>query len=447
MGFVQRRILICVLAVVAHPWITLGAVLATVAACSGYAIGWLTISTDQNELFSSKPWFFHDYLQYIDRFRENEAVYIVIEPRDPALHPSIERWTAVADHVTDRLRGLKQVISASCRIPVEQLGRQALLFEDPKKLPQRMADARGLVQLASIWGARPNTLISALGRTPIERSLSGAALQPNRQTAKFIANLADSWDQAIRDPKKKLIVGAGVTDFRVVNAQDPSELGYFYVPDELDRSRHRILVQVYPQRNFQSLTSVTGTINAIRDAAVAAGREFPEFHIGVTGRPALEADQMAATNEDFHKAEVLALIVVFIGMALMLRSIWLALAAEIALGVGIAWTFGWATAAVGELNLLSLVFLIALIGIGMDYLVQILSRYRLEARRVSAPMRCGFASSSTSGRRSTPPAWGRPAHSSSPCSPISAARPSWASSPAADCSFACSPDTSCFPPC
>jgi len=61
------------------------------------------------------------------------------------------------------------------------------------------------------------------------------------------------------------------------------------------------------------------------------------------------------------------------------------LAAEIALGVGIGWSFGWATLTIGQLNLLSLVFLIALIGIGMDYLVQILTRYRLEARRYTRP--------------------------------------------------------------
>jgi predicted RND superfamily exporter protein len=381
MGFVHRRILKGVLAVVAHPWITLCIVFVTIVACSGFAIAWLTISTDQNRLFSSKPWYFHEYLEFISRFRENEAIYIVIEPRDPAGQPPIARWTAAADQITDRLRGLKEVKGAYCRIPLEQLGRQSLLFEDPKKLPERFAGAQGIGQLATIWGSKPSPVISALGRNPIERSLAGAALRPTEETARFIAHLAESWDQAVRDPQKKLSIGDGVTDFHAINAANPAELGYFYLPDETDRSRYRILVQVYPERNFQSLTSVSRTINAIRDAAVDAGKVFPEFHVGVTGRPALEADQMEATNVDSHKAEVIALIVVFIGMAVMLRSLWLALAAEIALGVGIAWTFGWATVAIGQLNLLSLVFLIALIGIGMDYLVQILSRYRLEARR------------------------------------------------------------------
>ena len=356
----------------------------TVAACVGATLCWLTISTDQNKLFSSKPWFFHDYLEFIHRFPENEAVYIVIEPEHPDDHPPILRWTAAADHITERLRGLKEVVDAYCRVPLDELGRQAILFEDPKELPARLAGAQGLGQLARIWGARAN-LLAILGRTPIERSLAGAREQPTDETAAFITHLVVSWDEAIRHPDVNLTVGNGVVDFRAISASDPSELGYYYVPNEMDRTHHRILVQVYPNQKFNYLTAETETIDAIRDAAVDAGKAFPEFHVGVTGRPALEADQMAATDKDSHKAEIAALIVVFIGMSLMLRSMWLALAAEIALGVGIGWTFGWATAVLGELNLLSLVFLIALIGIGMDYLVQILFRYRLEARRYPRP--------------------------------------------------------------
>ncbi len=94
---------------------------------------------------------------------------------------------------------------------------------------------------------------------------------------------------------------------------------------------------------------------------------------------------MRTTDHDTHNAEIVALSVVFVAMAIMLRSVWLALVAEISLAVGIGWTFGWATISVGDLNLLSIVFVIALIGIGMDYLVQILTRYRREARRYVRP--------------------------------------------------------------
>ena len=170
-----------------------------------------------------------------------------------------------------------------------------------------------------------------------------------------------------------------------LSATDPSQMGYYYTFNQNDHSQWRILVRVYPQPKHDSLTAVTHEVDTIRDAAIAAAAPYSEFEIGVTGRPALEADEMRATDIDSHHAEACAIVAVFIAMALMLRSLWLALAAEIALGIGIGWSFGWATVAVGQLNLLSLVFLIALIGIGMDYLVQILTRYRLEARRYPRP--------------------------------------------------------------
>ncbi len=99
----------------------------------------------------------------------------------------------------------------------------------------------------------------------------------------------------------------------------------------------------------------------------------------------LDADEDQVTDRDSRRSEIIALIAVFIGLLVMLRSIWLAFAAELALAVGIGWTFGYATLSVGRLNLLSTVFIIALIGIGMDYLVQILTRYRQEAARHARP--------------------------------------------------------------
>jgi hypothetical protein len=288
----------------------------------------------------------------------------------------LARWTAVADHVTERLRRLPQYVAdAYCRVPLDELGRQGILFEDTAKLPTDFTQAtQQFVPLAQLWG-------QATGVPPLQAFVRAVTLGASDQSANFVAAMADSWIRAVRDPSADLRVGRGVLDVKRMSATDPAQLGYFYVPNELNRSHYRILVQVYPVRILNSLTSVTRTIEGIREAVRQAAADYPEFRVAVTGRPALEGDQMGATNIDSHHAEIAALIVVFIGIAVMLRSIWLALAAEIALGFGIGWTFGWATIAIGELNLLSVVFMIALIGIGMDYLVQILTRYRMEARR------------------------------------------------------------------
>jgi predicted RND superfamily exporter protein len=386
MGFVHRRLLIGVLAVARRPRTTLLIAAAALLLCILATVSTLTISTDQNQLFSGKVPFFRDYLSFIKEFPENEAVYIVIEPKDPATQPPLHRWTAVADEVTARLQSLTDTVRlAECKVPLEELGRQGILFEDPAKLPAELEQARQFVPLAQFWGEKADLATGLLGNTPMERFLAGTAAHADAQTAQFVKLLSDSWIDVLQHPDSRIAVGSTVPDLQRLSATDPLQLGYYYVPNELDRSQFRILVRVYPQPKHDSLTSVTQTVDTIRDNAVDAAKDFPEFTIGVTGRPALEADEMRATDIDSHHAEIAAIIGVFIGLVIFLRSFWLALAAEIALGVGIGWSFGWATLTVGQLNLLSLVFLIALIGIGMDYLVQILTRYRLEARRYQRP--------------------------------------------------------------
>lgn len=390
MGFIQRRLRHAVLHVVAHPKITLLIAGAILAASVGLALARLRISSDENKLFSQKVKFFREFLEFDDKFPENDALYVVIEQGDPSQSIPVSRWTELADAITSRLQAMPQVVEAvDSHIPAEKMGPQGVLFDEPAKVRENFAEFKEFSELIKFWAEKPNAPLTAvLGSTPTERFLSGLSIKlfasaPREGMIPFIGLLADSWLTALKHPDQPLQIGQGLPDVASLDAEDPSRLGYYYVPDESDptRSKHMLLVSVYPRVNYSSMTAISQTIETIRAAIADASRPFPEFTVGTSGRPAVAADEMSTTDRDSNRAEIVALTIVFIVMAFMLRSIWLALAAEIALAVGIGWTFGWATLTLGELNLLSLVFLIALIGIGMDYLVQILAAYRREARR------------------------------------------------------------------
>ena len=193
----------------------------------------------------------------------------------------------------------------------------------------------------------------------------------------------------------------------------PSLYGYNMISDETKRgtpayTTEKIMaINVYAIRDYSSLADVTEPLNHMRAAVERIARDFPEFKKPViTGRPALEADEMSTSDHDTGIAEIRGLSLVFIMLLIFLRNLWLVIVAELCLGLGIGLTFGWAALAVGRLNLLSLVFVIALIGIGMDYLIQILTRYRFEkAAATQGHRRSGPASSATSLPRFPPPAW------------------------------------------
>src|SRR5208282_1267720 len=152
--------------------------------------------------------------------------------------PTLEDWTGVADAVTRRLNEMPDFVRlAQCKVPLDKLGRQGILFEDPAKLPDDVKQAAPLVPLAQFWGEKPNVATSLLGNSPLERFLAGADLHRDDQTAGFVDTLAQSWIGALRDRANPLRVGEGVVDLSSLSSTDPSQLGYYYVPNEQDRSR------------------------------------------------------------------------------------------------------------------------------------------------------------------------------------------------------------------
>src|SRR5262249_50196067 len=132
-----------VLCVVRRPRLTLLIAGLLVAACAGLAAQRLTISTDQNELFSPRAPFFRDYLGFVGQFPENEALYALLEPANPAHRGTIpvQRWTAAADAIAAKVASLGHAVhSVDRRIPLDQLGLQGLLFEDPDRLSQTVEE-------------------------------------------------------------------------------------------------------------------------------------------------------------------------------------------------------------------------------------------------------------------------------------------------------------------
>ena len=378
----QRRLLGMVLRVVRFPRLTLAICAMALVGCVALALARLSIDTDQDKLFSPNVPFFKTFLEYEDKFPENEALYVVIDRTDRSKDPPIAQWTGLADGITARLSKLDKIVErVECRTPVSELGREALLFQDAELVHQEYRQAQDqLLPLARMWGERPNPLAAVLAPSPMQRFLSGMILAPqDADTAKFLTILANSWSDSLRLNKPV------VPDLMQLRASDPGDLGYEYVQDQSDPSNHLLLISVYLVDDPTSATSEADQVDAVRAAADAEAADYPEFKVGITGRPALDADEMSSSDRDSTHSEIIALTAIFIGVAFALRSLWLAAAAEICLAVAIGWTFGWTTVSVGELNILSLVFLITLIAIGMDYLVQILIRYRREAQRYQRP--------------------------------------------------------------
>ena len=113
----------------------------------------------------------------------------------------------------------------------------------------------------------------------------------------------------------------------------------------------------------------------IKDLLVKHGHDDLEW--GITGIPAMEADETAQAIADSTVASIVAFLLVTGLLLLVFRHWMIPLLAATALVIGIAWSFAWVVISVGHLQLLSVIFSAILIGLGIDFALHLIARLRL----------------------------------------------------------------------
>lgn len=104
---------------------------------------------------------------------------------------------------------------------------------------------------------------------------------------------------------------------------------------------------------------------------------YAGIEAGVTGIAAIESDETTQSIADSTLASIVALVLIAVLMVVVFRGVIVPLCALLALLTGVAWSFGFLTLAVGHLQILSVVFTVILLGLGIDFALHILSRLEL----------------------------------------------------------------------
>jgi hypothetical protein len=110
---------------------------------------------------------------------------------------------------------------------------------------------------------------------------------------------------------------------------------------------------------------------------VVADSGIDDLHWGVTGIPAIEADETAQSIRDSTLASIVAFALITVLMIIVFRGVTVPLLAAGSLVIAMAWSFGWLLASVGHLQLLSVVFTVILLGLGIDFALHLVARLEL----------------------------------------------------------------------
>lgn len=353
------------------PWVLVAATLVT-GSLLYYTVNNLGINTNTADMLSETLHFRHLQEDYKKAFPQySDTLVIVVEGDTPDL--AQDASSSLARHAKRKTDLFKTVY-----LPGE--GRffeeHALLYLSPGEL-EDLADNLAKVQpfLAKLIRDQSLRGLFSMLHSAVEAILDGEEidLKPifDRVSAAIEATLNQryyelSWLELMRGKES--------------------------IPDE----RRRLIV-VQPRLDYTKLLPGETPVKGLRRLAKEL-RLDPEhgIHVRITGDVALEYEELRSVSRGAGIAGLLALILVGMVLFAGLRSPRLVLATLVTLVMGLIWTAGFATAAVGHLNLISVAFAVLYIGLSVDYAIHFCLRYKeLIGQGSTHPMALSLAAKDT----------------------------------------------------
>ena len=142
-----------------------------------------------------------------------------------------------------------------------------------------------------------------------------------------------------------------------------------------DPSDLRHMIELRPALNFAGLVPADEAMTAVRRIAEELGlTQRQGITLLITGEAAMFQEELESVRQGLGWVGLASLTLVFSLLVLALRSLWLVTATFVTLIAGLLCTAGFATLAVGELNLISVAFAVLFIGLSVDFGIHLVLR-------------------------------------------------------------------------
>jgi len=163
-----------------------------------------------------------------------------------------------------------------------------------------------------------------------------------------------------------------------------------------DPGRETLLID--PVLNHERVLAARAVMEEMQTMRTRLGLDEGPVRMRLTGSTALRFEEMNSVIEGAGITGLLALLVVTAVMLAGLRSLPLSLIALANLTLGLLITTGFAAIAIGRVNLISVSFVVLYIGLGVNYAVHYLLRYREIAQFESPGKTAAIRSTVSAGR-------------------------------------------------
>jgi len=365
-------------AVYDHPWtFTLsGAVL--LAAAAWLSIFHLGVINNINDLIRSDSPVHKYYLDYKKEFDIREEMIVVIRSDDFA------RNRAAADDLgavfAARRADFQRIYY---RHDFSRMEKKLLFFQTPEELAGTASQLRTLRDILRRSGSKFNL------NTMLDEAIAGFDESRLRQSANLEAfgkeieeftqrldRLAAELEGAPAPPAAAAAPGARPENLEAMRRE--LELNGYLT---FDQGRILLMLLTPTEGARDSFSPYGASIARLREDIRQARERHPGVDIGLTGEPVLLDDEMKQSTEDSAKAAMVTFVLIALLFFFAYHEIVRPALALAVLVVVIAWSMGLTAVFVGHLNVISQACVIMIMGLGIDFGIQITGRYEEELAR------------------------------------------------------------------
>ncbi|MEM9669781.1 MAG: MMPL family transporter [Pseudomonadota bacterium] len=335
--------------VMRHPKTMISVLLAFAALGTLLAVTGLGVNSDTSQMVSSKLDYRRTQLDFEAAFPDEETrIALVVRAR------SEDEADAFSIRVADVLRARTDVVSDVFAASVDPfLVKNGLLFLESDELDEL---------LGNITAAGP--VLKRLGRQPTLDRL-------------YLA-LADAFEpiddsEPIPDALQRAMDSVARTiEMRLADMPEPlSWQDIFHTPDDTDDIHQRV-ISIAPVLDMASLQPARPAVLAI-DKAVAEVVAEGDYEVtaSITGNAVLRTEELASVREGIGVSLAFSFLFIVVLLMVALRSAVLVFTSLVALVITILITAGFAALLFDALNLVSVAFMVLLVGLGIDFMIHL----------------------------------------------------------------------------
>ncbi len=348
-------------------------VLLLVVVCGGVTAARLVIRNNTLDLIRKDSPVFQKYLAYMEEFDVRDEIVVVL--KSDRLKDSRDAANALAVKLNQE-KGLDRVYY---RHDFSPMSDRLLLLADEERL---IGIRRQMEELATLVKGNKQALNlnGILGEASAK--FNDPYLRKSSNWQEFIPFI----EEFVRNLKR--LAKDLETPANAVEKKGLGELSEFeadLLKNEylsLGEDGKTILMLLRPTKEEQkSATPFTGVIQRVRKVVQETQVEFPKVAIGVTGEPVLLDDELRQSESDMKIATLITLTLITIMFFFAYGEISRPLLALVALLASVVVTLGITSVTIGHLNIISQAFIVMLLGLGIDFGIQILGRYEEEMGR------------------------------------------------------------------